>query len=515
MKNNNIPLVDEWKPSPEDIYFTNRKDIIVAPISNYFKLEDNNSRINYFWIKPKKSYNSDLLRDHCCHYLNYFEKFYDIEKEYFTNMAQIKFYIDYYPAYNIHNFMNDINRYIIQSNMYNQNKESLLDKISKMVEYNYSLQLSYKSANNPQLQYTDEHAKALLKASILMNLCIPLITHFAYERKIPDIDEYLLNFYDYILYNPHFSYVDIPSKLYETAISNVNRNAKNNAIIWAKQDIRGKDTITHSLGAVRNIILNIMPKYTFSQNMVSLNYTSIQKSNKYQVTDIQFEFSYVPLSSSRREGEDCVSDFDRFEATTTRTSESAYLAIKYNSEKSMRKIESQWGPFDQKEIEFYRRELKSDTTGEIINGFQKQLVFNLFYKSFGDTVSPNAINSDDYIKLIIAARRILKNQYNMAFLPYIISGKVNKIVSRKSLNKKEIAEMESSQYYQLVVDKYKNPEILKQALGVIATIITSSFSVIDFQNSDINGTPIGLNIAKEINFTKIIIEEFLMYVLLI
>jgi hypothetical protein len=144
-----------------------------------------------------------------------------------------------------------------------------------MVNHNYSLELSYKSANTPQLQYTNDHAKALLESSILINLCIPLITHFAYVRKIADIDEYLLNVYDCILYHPHFSNVDIISKLYQTSVSNVNRNAKNNAIIWQKQDIRGKDTITHSIGAVSNIILNIIPKYTFSLNMVSFNYMSI------------------------------------------------------------------------------------------------------------------------------------------------------------------------------------------------------------------------------------------------
>ena len=121
--------------------------------------------------------------------------------------------------------------------------------------------------------------------------------------------------------------MDIVSKLYETSISNVNRNAKNNAIIWNKQDIRGKDVITHSMGAVRNIILNIMPKYTFSQNMVSLNYTSIQKSNKYQVTDIQYEYSYVSLSSSKREGEDNASDFDRFESNLTKADELIYGSI--------------------------------------------------------------------------------------------------------------------------------------------------------------------------------------------
>lgn len=272
INSNGIPMVDTWTPNQEDIFFTSAKDVIAGPIAKYYKMDNTAdpmaSRINFFWIKPKKSYNSDNLREHCCHYLNYFEKYFDPEKEYFTNMALIKFLVDCYADYNLQNFVYDIQRYIIQP--------SLIQKVFNMVDHNYQLELSYKSANNPQLQYTDEHAKALLKASILMNMCIPLITHFAYTRKIGDIDEYLLDFYDGILYAPQIcSTVDITSKLYETSISNVNRNAKNNLVIWNKQDIRGKDTITHSIGTVRNIVLNIMPKYTFSQNMVSLNYTSI------------------------------------------------------------------------------------------------------------------------------------------------------------------------------------------------------------------------------------------------
>ena len=175
-----LPLVDEWNPNPEDVFFTNAKNIIMAPIGRYYHIDETNqentdqphqSRIDFFMINPKKSYNSDLLRDHTCHYLNYFEKFFDIEKEYFTNLAQLKFFIDYYPEYNISNFMYDICRYIIQP--------SLFAKIGAMVEANYSLTLSYKSANNPQLQYTNEHAKALMQISSMMNLCIPIITHFA------------------------------------------------------------------------------------------------------------------------------------------------------------------------------------------------------------------------------------------------------------------------------------------------------------------------------------------------
>lgn len=223
-----IPLADVWKlhKDKEDIIFSNAKDIVMAPVGKVYHLDDDNPRINYFWIKPKKSYNSDLLRDHCCDYLNYFEKFFDPEKEFFLNTCYIKFLIDCYPDYNVSNFIFDINRYILQP--------SIFAKVENMVNINYGLELSYKSANNPQLQYTDDHAKSLMKASILMNLCIPLITHFAYIRKISDIDEYLLDIYDNILYGPHFQNIDIVSKLYETSISNVNRNAKNNAVIWAK-----------------------------------------------------------------------------------------------------------------------------------------------------------------------------------------------------------------------------------------------------------------------------------------
>ena len=172
----------------------------------------------------------------------------------------------------------------------------------------------------------------------------------------------------------------------------------------------------------------------------------------------------------------------------------------------MNQIEKKWGPFDEKEIKFYKKELRNEN-GEIINNFQRQLVFNLFYKYFGDTTSINGINEDDYVKLILSSKKMLKNNM-MGFLPYVLSGKVVKIVSRKVLNKKELVEMQNSQYYPLVVEKYKNDKIIQQILGTIATIITSSFNIIDGENPELNGKPLYIE-------SKIIIEETLLYALLI
>lgn len=510
-----IPIIDEWVPNPEDIIFTNSKNIIIAPIAKYFHQDETNpemQKLNYFIVKTKKSYNSDDLRNHNNLYLNYFEKYFDQEKELFTNMANIKFMIDAYagrPAtdsegnqqfvYNMQNFMFDLQKYILQPSIY--------QKVINMTEYNYSLELSYKSMNNPQLQYTDDHAKALSEASMMMNICIPLICHFAYTCMITDIDEYLLTIYDNILYAPIFQgKVNIYSKLFETAISNVEKNKKNNEPIWAKQDIRGIDPTIHAENSVKNIILNIMPKYTFNKSMISLNYTSIQKNNKFQITDIAYEYTFIPLSSSKRDGEDNASDFDRYEANMIKTSEALYLQSKVNCQMTTQKIESIWGSLRDKEVNYFMKHLKNDND-EIVNGFQKQLIFNLFYKYYGDTESIKDNNAKSYVKLMLIGKKMLL-QYNMSFLPYVLSSKVNKVVARKTLNKKELLELQQFPEYQMVVDKYKNDKIVKQILSTIATIITSDFSIIDYDNQNIDG-------KKLVIEPSMLMRECLVYALLI
>lgn len=196
----------------------------------------------------------------------------------------------------------------------------------------------------------------------------------------------------------------------------------------------------------------------------------------------------------------------KYEVNLTKASENLYMQSKVNCQETMKKIEQEWGPFNQDEIEFYMRELRNDN-GEIINSFQRQLIFNLFYKYFGDTSSINAINAYDYIKLMLIAKKMLRNNM-MAFLPFIISSKFEKVVSRQTLNKKEKEKMEKSQYFPLVLEKYKNEKIQTQILGTIASMITSTFKVIDFNDPESHGKII----TPE---TDIIIEEALLYILLI
>ena len=75
--------VDEWVPEKEDIIFTSVIGAFIAPVYKYYKYPEPNISTDYFVTSTKKCYNSDLMRAHMCQYLNYFEKYYDAEKEYF------------------------------------------------------------------------------------------------------------------------------------------------------------------------------------------------------------------------------------------------------------------------------------------------------------------------------------------------------------------------------------------------------------------------------------------------
>ena len=170
-------------------------------------------------------------------------------------------------------------------------------------------------------------------------------------------------------------------------------------------------------------------------------------------------------------------------------------------------IEMKFGPFNIDEISFYKKNLSDSSYRPVINEFQKTLVFNLFYKYFGDPQSTKAINLDDYIKLIISSKKILEAN-SLVILPYIISSKIVRLASRRNINKKELIKLESSELWEKVKEKYKSEKIEKYIQNIIAQILTSEFQIIDYNDKDLHGKIIDV-------IPELIIEEVLLYILLI
>lgn len=270
--------VDRWEPSdPMDQIFKPCKGAVWLPVTQFFGINDpTKDNLNLFVLSTKRCYNGDIMREHISKYLNYFEKYYDQDLELAMAVSKIKCNIDLIPGYTKEQFKYDIERLILS--------DSICMKAVLMNNDNYALHLDekkYKNEKNPSLIYSDRHAKIILWMSLLMNMVIPLATHFIYINKIPNANEFLLWIFNSIL---NLTDVDIYNKFYETSSSNVNRSSKKHERLWNRQDIRGKDPVTHSLESVQNIILNIMPKYSYEKNIISFNYTSINKNIYFQIT---------------------------------------------------------------------------------------------------------------------------------------------------------------------------------------------------------------------------------------
>lgn len=252
--------VDEWTPTKEEMIFTTTKGAIIADVSGYFG-DSHQSASNTFVMSPKRSYNSVAMREHITLYLNYFERFYDRDHQLFSTYCRIKYMIDHEEGYTKSMFFFDLMKYIIRG--------PIEMKTMNMNAANYCLSLNYKSRTSSSLQYNDEHAMLMMKISVQINQIIPLLCHFMYSRKIQNTSDFLFEIYDKVIDGYD---IDIYSKLYETAYSNVIRSVKQNPIIWGKQSIRGNDPITHAMQSVQNILINIICKYVYNGNLIHLEF---------------------------------------------------------------------------------------------------------------------------------------------------------------------------------------------------------------------------------------------------
>ena len=156
--------IDDWIPTnPNDCIFRNVKNAILLPVSQFYGLEPNIAFDSFMVVSAKRCYNTDEVRDHICHYMNYFEKYYDTEHELLFYYYRMKQMIDFGIIDNQGNtyeytkdqFISDIRKYIMSDSIY--------AKVGKMNEDNYQLDLCYKNKLNNGLQYTNKHGKYFME----------------------------------------------------------------------------------------------------------------------------------------------------------------------------------------------------------------------------------------------------------------------------------------------------------------------------------------------------------------
>lgn len=500
---NAIPPVDRWVPNPEDIIFRGlRGKQIMAPLAKILTNDDEDMLMfDSFILSVKKCYSSEEKVDHFTQYLNYFEKYYDPDHELLAIYARMKFMIDTDDAglYTKQQFMADIKRDILFS--------TFARKVKAMNEDNFIIHIKRNKKDGNVLQYSNRHLSALMEIGLFQIILIPLLTHYAYMKKIQNIDAYLMEFYEILIIDMHPD-IDILTKLSETANSRIIQDMSKNSGSWDKQYIRSKNKFTYNIEIVWAIISQIIPKAIYEMNILNLIYVSIKGNITNKIIRAKYEYSFNQLSSDRNEGDDDDdnSEFDKFESHLSKKNEALLMHNQVNFHSTMKQIEERFGPFSKEEIEYYKVELSKGRKSPIVP-HQKILVCYLFYKWFGDPSALGSIDLTSYIKLIIAAKRILAAN-NLHTMEAILSGKFVKVIKRVNMNKKELQKITSSNTYEAVAAIYHNEKITNLLIAMLATIVSSKFQIIDFENKENTGLPF-------VPQQELLNEEFLIYASLI
>lgn len=500
---NAIPPVDRWVPNQEDIIFRGlRGKQIMAPLAKILTNDDEDMLMfDSFILSVKKCYSSEEKVDHFTQYLNYFEKYYDSDHELLAIYARMKFMIDTDDAglYTKQQFMADIKRDILFS--------TFARKVKAMNEDNFIIHIKRNKKDGNVLQYSNRHLSALMEIGLFQIILIPLLTHYAYMKKIQNIDAYLMEFYEILIIDMHPD-IDILTKLSETANSRIIQDMSKNSGSWDKQYIRSKNKFTYNIEIVWAIISQIIPKAIYEMNILNLIYVSIKGNITNKIIRAKYEYSFNQLSSDRNEGDDDDdnSEFDKFESHLSKKNEALLMHNQVNFHSTMKQIEERFGPFSKEEIEYYKVELSKGRKSPIVP-HQKILVCYLFYKWFGDPSALGSIDLTSYIKLIIAAKRILAAN-NLHTMEAILSGKFVKVIKRVNMNKKELQKITSSSTYEAVAAIYHNEKITNLLIAMLATIVSSKFQIIDFENKENTGLPF-------VPQQELLNEEFLIYASLI
>ena len=174
----------------------------------------------------------------------------------------------------------------------------------------------------------------------------------------------------------------------------------------------------------------------------------------------------------------------RYEAHLTKKDEAIALQNKVSAEQTVRNILYKYGEVPEDEVEYYRNKLVLDGQ-PLINPLQVSLIGYSFYKEFGDSMNYMAIrNNTDYIKLIISAKKMYSD-LGMVLFPYILSSKVLRSSTRKTISKKDSMRYERSKLYEDIKNKYNNDErILQKIWELIATVASSTYEIIDYDEEN-------------------------------
>jgi hypothetical protein len=387
------------------------------------------------------------------------------------------------------------------------NERLLIKTINSYVAENYALNLDEitnqtKNKNkkiNEELQFSDAHAKALIKIAYLFRIMIPIISvYFIYNKqsfaknedqrddddfedlKFGEINSEIFNY----LFEKFTDNADaIRNKLYKLTLSRVSKTVYSDKRFWAAAKNQGITKDTETLEIYKKLLTNAIPKLSIDadKNLISFFQAVIINQINFLFQN-KFKNKFVILGNHHEKYSDDedTSEYERLEIRMLRKDEGLYSLRKLNIINILNKIP-----------EYLKVEVSDNEVKEAIKTFyrhetQEKLVSMLTYKYFEDKMAVKFLSAYQYVFLILAVHKYLK-KHKFNLLPQILMAKCEKHKERTTISGKRVRSMiqGSKKYIQLFEMKYNSfsEEVEKPLSSIIASTYASIFT--DYEGEEI------------------------------
>jgi hypothetical protein len=381
------------------------------------------------------------------------------------------------------------------------NDKLLLTLISDFVEENYKLELdkSTKEAKdnkkkvNEELQFSDAHAKNLLKIAYLFRVMIPIISvYFTYNKSMfakneqeaqsedfedLQFDEINASVFSHLFQKITKNASALRNKLYKLTYSRVSKTSYSDKRFWTAAKNQGitKDTVT--LDIYKKLLVNAIPKISIEgdRNIVSF-FSSVVNNQIDFLFQNKFKYKYSSLgdtSEKYADDEDDSNEYERLEIQMLRKDEGMYIIRKLSIENVLKTIPEKFG------VEVSEEEVKNEVVFANRHSIQEKIIGMLTFKYFKDKQAIKFLSFYQYTFLVIAARKYLE-KHKFMLLPQILTARCEKHKERTNISGKRIRPLiqDSKKYKELFESKFKNfsEDIEKPLSSIIGTTYSSIFT---------------------------------------
>lgn len=334
--------------------------------------------------------------------------------------------------------------------------EAAVQLIGQVVDHAYDaesvdIDTDHGGKNNEELQFTNEHARIILRWSFACVASAPIITTFMDERDIQAKDSMnvIIGVFCALLrrFEPDGGGTDILAKIRKLVESRVLQTRYSDKVMWNYLRNVATDPHIYIDRLFRKFVAEGIPKLEQGTNVIKFFHTFLKNQIKFTFT-AKFPMSYKPVRADVMDP-DGVGAMEHLESELIHRDEAASVVGELVCAQALRESyrELGWEP-DDGDVSHWCRLVREHG----INAWQRGIVTKFFLPRIGRVEHIRTRTLPDYVRMMLVARRWLRENDFAALHDYMSAKVADGVDARKLMARRKFVRefMDSAAYRDLL-----------------------------------------------------------------